>query len=332
MTKRKQNLFGMGKRASMTRDELQREKEKDARALGCAGQFRQADKLARKPLNSYARQRGVKIANPPAGKKAPGRRRNLDLDQVEAQKQKGVEFLRKVGSDESADRLEDEPVESYAMRKGIRIDENPRGKKPPAKPQAKAKPAPAKRNAKPALRKPAAKKKPARRRKPNSEGGGLEQAEKLYQQFQGRKPKDVLEIQQREVYQKNYAKLGDLVSLVVLDASQKKKRIKFSDADGVMLASNPAGTQLYFLGGNQDVRTLIEPLGADATKDLVELGPCVEVEYFTRKAFDQFQPVRYYHHLGEETGDVPVLCFDQLNRQLFFVGGAYYVRPEGIRN
>lgn len=311
-------------------------------------------------------RKSVTIANP-----KPARRSNLSLEKAEERKERAVEFLRQVGAEDAAENLEAEPVESYATRKGIRIDENPAGiqfiiGRPIGKRTTAVesvlfdrsvwKAAQAKNwlqahgmNAdQPEPTGPRSHELRYRQRPPshfqkgslrtitpgrrNPEDDELQQAKRLYKEFQGRSAKEILEVQQRDVYQKNYAKLGDLVSLVVLDADQKPRRIQFSDRDGVMLAANPAGSQLYCLGGNQDVRPLLEDLGADTSKDYVELGPCIEVEYFTRKAFDQFKPVRYYHHLGEETGDVPVLCFDQLNLQLFFVGGAYYVRPEGIRN
>ena len=172
----------------------------------------------------------------------------------------------------------------------------------------------------------------------NPEGGDpasdaeLERAAGVFEKFQGRKPREVLELQRGDVQRSEFAKLGDLVSLTVRGRDDKDYKLDFGPQDEVIVASSANAKQLYVLGGNQDVRPLLEELGADGGKDFVELGPCVQIEYFTHKRLDQFQPIRYYHKFGEETGDVPVLVFDQLNVQLLLVGGAYEVKPEGIVN
>ncbi len=172
-----------------------------------------------------------------------------------------------------------------------------------------------------------------RRGNPDAAGDGeLEQAAEVFEQFQGRKPREVLELQRNDIQRGEFAKLGDLVSLTVRGRDGKDYKIDFGPEEEIIVASSANAKQLYILGGNQDVRPLLEDLGADGGKDYVELGPCVQIEYFTYKRIDQFQPVRYYHKFGEETGDVPVLAFDQLNVQLLLVGGAYEVKPEGIVN
>jgi hypothetical protein len=160
----------------------------------------------------------------------------------------------------------------------------------------------------------------------------LEEAAHVFEQFQGRKPREVLELQRNDIQRSEFAKLGDLVSLTVKGRDRKDYKIDFGPEDEVIVASSANAKQLYILGGNQDVRPLLDDLGADGGKDFVELGPCTQIEYFTHKRIDQFQPIRYYHKFGEETGDVPVLVFDQLNVQLLLTGGAYEVKPEGIVN
>lgn len=172
------------------------------------------------------------------------------------------------------------------------------------------------------------------RQNPDAGDGAAElaAAEQVFEEFHGRRPREILEVQREAVERKEFAKLGDLVSLTVRSADKKKCKIDFGPQDGAIVASSANAKQLYILGGNQDVRPLFQTLGADGTKDYVEMGPCLQIEYFTYKRFDNFQPVRYYHDFGEETGDVPVLVFDQLNMQLLLVGGAYEVKPEGIVN
>lgn len=166
------------------------------------------------------------------------------------------------------------------------------------------------------------------RRNPEDEA---EQAAELFETFQGRAPQEILELHRQQVERKDYAKLGDLVSLTVLGPKGRECKFEFP-GDDVIVASSANAHQLYLLGGNQDIRALLSDLDIDASKDFIEVGPCVEIEYFSHKALDHFEPVRYYHRFGEETKDVPVLAFDQLNLQMILVGGAYEVKAEGIVN
>ena len=158
--------------------------------------------------------------------------------------------------------------------------------------------------------------------------GELSRAEELFKKFQGRDPEEIIEYMQQDVKRENYAKLGDLTKLELAG----KFTIDFGKSDLPILASNADGTQLYIMGGNQNLQAVIESLGADATKDYVDLGEVTQLEYFTRKKLDNFQPVYYYHELGEETGELPRLMYDQLNKQLHLIGGAYEVQDVGIVN
>jgi hypothetical protein len=101
------------------------------------------------------------------------------------------------------------------------------------------------------------------------------------------------------------------------------------DPNTTLLSSNEDGTQLYLVGGDQslDISTLgIE--GDAATKELVTIGDVCKVYYETEKDFDKFETIQYHHELGEETGELPVLAYDRLNKRLLFVGGAYRIeRP-----
>lgn len=371
---RARNAFGFGRRAAMSREDLQRQKESDARALCGSGQFRAADKLARRSVSSYARQKGVKLANPKT------RRRNATLQQVDERKTKAVDFLRRVAGNEQADRLAAESPESYAQRKGIRID-NPRRPRRrncasgPLSPEeilelfpemfdyssyteffphaTPADFADAKRAQQDAIAAAEAGKSVhsaptaeglswriveqnprgrGRRRNSAAADDELAEAGAAFERFQGRRPTDVLDVDTEVSAPPVLSKLGDLVSLTVLTLDGSKKKISFSQEDRVIAAQNPSGDQIYFVGGNQDVRPLLKDLGVDASKDLVELGQCVEIEYFTRKSLDNFQAVRYYHQFGEESGVIPTLAFDQPDLRLELIGGEYYIRPEGIRN
>lgn len=161
-----------------------------------------------------------------------------------------------------------------------------------------------------------------RRRNPDAE---LKQGADLYEQFHGKPAARIDEVELESRERKTYTKLGDLVEL---DIHRGSKLI--FDKDRPVLASDPRGHQLYVLG---DVVMSKESLsGYAADKDLIDLGEASFIVYFTRKGFDNFEPVEYKHKFGEETGERPHLLYDRRNRRLLFAGGAYQVKPEGIVN
>ena len=98
-----------------------------------------------------------------------------------------------------------------------------------------------------------------------------------------------------------------------------------------LLSSNEDGTQLYLVGGDQSLD--LDALGINgdmATKELVTIGDVCKIHYETEKDFDKFELIQYHHELGEETGDLPVLAYDRLNKRLLFIGGAYKIeKPWG---
>ena len=129
--------------------------------------------------------------------------------------------------------------------------------------------------------------------------------------------------------------LGKMASLTIGDKEAPKpwcKRITWGDSEAPDLAAEPGGTQLYLVGGNQNIDRSLDKLPIDATKDMLDLGFAYQIEYFTRKEFDNFQPVTYYHDLGEETGESPRVVYDRVKRRIHLVGGAYKVKPEGVVN
>lgn len=158
-----------------------------------------------------------------------------------------------------------------------------------------------------------------------------EQGEHLYRDFHGKDAKKILAMQESDVSRRTFTALGDLSELII-HAPAGTVKIGFSSHDAVKVASSPAGTQLYLIGGNQNIDSALEKFGSDRTKDFVELGEGKQITYSARKAFDAFKLVDYYHNLGEETGDRPILFYDRLKKRIFFVGGAYRVEAPGIIN
>ena len=159
----------------------------------------------------------------------------------------------------------------------------------------------------------------------------MQEAIELYEKFHGKAPAEILEMQEAFAMRKEYAALGELLSLMVANGSGKTIELVFKD-DGVKVASSPKGTQIYFIGGNQNIGSALGQFEADATKDFVELGECREIVYTTQKEFDRFQTIDYAHEFGEEGGARPTLIYARLAKRLMLAGGDYKVEAPGIIN
>jgi hypothetical protein len=159
--------------------------------------------------------------------------------------------------------------------------------------------------------------------------GELDQAAELYETFHGREPREILAIAESAEERGEYTALGDLVELTIDSPTGDRVKISFT-ADGVKVASSPEGTQLYLLGGNQDISGALGKFGADASKDLVDLGDVKQVVYEAAKWQTDFKPEEWKHDFGEDSGIRPRGFFDQLKRRVFFAGGTYRVERPGI--
>jgi hypothetical protein len=173
-----------------------------------------------------------------------------------------------------------------------------------------------------------------RRRTDRRNPSDARQAVKLFQSFHGRDPKDIVEKHVSAEVRKDYAALGDLEHLLVVTPLGQTVKFNFH-GDGVKLASSPDGKQLYCLGGNQNLTQCLTPDSLE--KDFVDLGEGAEVQYLARKIHGNFEPISYFHKFGEKTGARPQLMYDKLKRQIFFVGGEYFINGKqgvspGIEN
>jgi hypothetical protein len=179
----------------------------------------------------------------------------------------------------------------------------------------------------------AGKKNPPRRGNPTKRN--YADATELYTQFHGRGPKGVKDVQvHADDYDshKELSQLGRLVSLTI-GAKSWRKKIEWGSREAPDLAAAPNGKQLYIIGGVQNLNGSLTGLPVKALgKDRVLLGDAYRIEYFTQKGFDNFQPVTYWHDLGEETGKRPRLVYDKRKKRIHLVGGGYKVKPEGIVN
>lgn len=176
------------------------------------------------------------------------------------------------------------------------------------------------------------------RLQPNPGQRNYADATELYKKFHGRGPDKVTKTGLPIAEYGSHPELGQLgrmVSLTIGDEEAEnpwKKKIEWKAAEAPDLAAEPGGRQLYLIGGSQDLNSSLEALPIDTDKDLLDLGFAFRLEYFTQKKFDNFQPVTYYHDLGEETGDHPRVVYDRVKKRIHLVGGAYEVKPEGIVN
>lgn len=178
-------------------------------------------------------------------------------------------------------------------------------------------------------------------------------ADTLYKMFHGRGPdrQKMLDVELLDPFAKHpaLAQLGKLRSLTVGEFIEKCEgadgiipvskdpqawaiQIDFDEKTAPDLAAEPDGRQLFIVGGNQDIDRFIDALRADPSKDPIDCGFVYRIEYFTRKGFDRFQPINYWHHFGEESNVQPRLIYDRTHHRLALAGGEYVVKREGIVN
>jgi hypothetical protein len=176
---------------------------------------------------------------------------------------------------------------------------------------------------------------PRRRSRRNPKPEELTQAVELYETFQGKRAENIIEAQRSAAMRTDYAALGPLLAIGLYtpdlkipspDHWEDYPHLKFGK--DVMLASNAGASQLYAIGGDQDVSKVAAQIpDVDTSKDLLDLGPIAFVVYFARKSADNFQPTEYMHQFDTPR---PSLGFDQVKREIFFAGGRYTIEERGI--
>lgn len=157
-------------------------------------------------------------------------------------------------------------------------------------------------------------------------------AEGLFEEFHGAAPTGVTTYQEPHV-DGTLTELGDLLELKVLrPRGYKWGSIDFTGS-GVKLASNAKGTQIYLIGGDQSIpQGTLTYLGADNSKDLVDLGEALYIAYRTKKAIAGHISSGYEHDFGEDTGRRPQVSYDRLAKRILFSGGEYTIEAPGIIN
>lgn len=150
----------------------------------------------------------------------------------------------------------------------------------------------------------------SKKRNPNAD------TKAAYESFQGKPSTKSTSLNFPNGTPANVYKLGTLHSITLQSGAVVKPAGK-----AVWLCADTKG-RLHL--GTSGERLVNAPKGA--------LGKVREVEYITTKPhLGDNKPTRYYHELGEETGQKPTLYSDGQGG-LLFKGGATYVRSDGIHN
>ena len=167
-------------------------------------------------------------------------------------------------------------------------------------------------------------------------------SELLAKEFHGRPVRDFIDVEETELYHEYGAVLGNLIELGIYaddcDVDEDEYiPIGFPEGEDedVLVMSNPAGTNIEFIGGDQDIDWWNVEGASSHDKDLVMVGPVRHIAYYTDKHHltgpkNQMLGTPYEHEFGEGTGDLPYLVFDRLNKKLLLAGGSYTITPEGI--
>lgn len=176
---------------------------------------------------------------------------------------------------------------------------------------------------------------PERRRRARRNPNETEQAVKLFSIFHGKDAREVTEKHVSAAMRKDYTALGKLIAVGTDDCGygvdaivQKWDRcphINFAE-DHVTLASSPDGKQLYAIGGNQNLNGCLAKFeGIDPQKDFIDLGEIAFVVYEARKIHSNFEPTEWVHKFGGKGNTRPAWMYDRLKKQIFFIGGEYFI-------
>lgn len=163
-------------------------------------------------------------------------------------------------------------------------------------------------------------------------------AEEMAESFHGRPVRDIIEIEEREVYSEWAGVLGELQRLdILMEDGRNFQSIEFDweegGRDNVMVVAGD-DHNIEFVGGDQSIPWQ-EIEGASKTeKNIVIVGPVCEIDYFADKHHlgndEQKYGITYFHEFGDEGGDLPWLAYDTRNEKLLLQGGDYTIEPEGI--
>jgi hypothetical protein len=174
----------------------------------------------------------------------------------------------------------------------------------------------------------------------------VQAAAEAFERFHGYPPDGELIFDSVEHEHEYYSGIGRLIELVIVPEGQRKG-IQLYGFGPAHLAMNEAMTQLYIVGGDQelDSKTLGQ-FGIDTALGHEQeiLGKCVDITYYTDKTHlgKDGGKADYVHAFGEETAKgkktklrilvSPTATYDVTNQIIGLWGGKYTIEEEGIRN
>jgi hypothetical protein len=178
--------------------------------------------------------------------------------------------------------------------------------------------------------------------KRNPEGA----AAKAFTEFTGREPDQILRFEQSVHVHEWVWSAGGLVSLEVINIHGDKRvtlnapdPAKAKIDDIVQLCFNEAGTQAYFVGGDQTIpiEVLRSKFGmnSDDVREKMLIGTVVKTTYYQRKSFEAngTEDINFWHEHGEEhaEGICPALVYHPAiggaPAWMELVGGRYKIAP-----
>lgn len=168
-----------------------------------------------------------------------------------------------------------------------------------------------------------------------------QQAERLAEEFHGRPARDYIDVEETEQYDEYGAVLGYLVELGILtEDGESEIPISFpykpkQEQGNVLVVSNPDGTNIEFIGGDQRIDWRSVDGASLDDKYLVLVGPVWQISYWADKHHlagpkSQKNGIEYMHEFGEDDDELPYLVYDRRNQKMLLVGGNYTIEPEGI--
>ena len=179
------------------------------------------------------------------------------------------------------------------------------------------------------------------KRNPKGKRNPAGEAAELYQEFHGQPPSETVTIVKDVHYHKNLTAVGDLRRLVVSRAVDGGVTV-LTRFKGAIVAFSENRKQLFIEGGDQTIDLASFGLDPEHAHEWETLGQVVSIDYHTTKTHlgDEGGTATYEHtfrttnengqHVTVEIARYPDLIYNVPSEQLYFSGGSYFIRAEGI--
>ena len=169
-----------------------------------------------------------------------------------------------------------------------------------------------------------------------------DQAAAVFEEFHGTPATKELVYNVRQHVHTKLADLGKLLVLVINIPRVGKFKL---EPRGVRATTSEEKEkdrrQIYFIGGDQELRPEMFPGFHEPWKDHIDLGFLTNINYFTSKDFHDFAPTDYRHKFGvfgekeRELGmkrrpTLPSFHYDTKSKLFYISGGGYTVEYAGI--